>query len=51
MPIKNYTTKVPAAKTVGEIQAILARHCASRIMLDYDDGRMLGCGDGGADGR
>lgn len=40
MPIKNYTTKVPAAKTVGEIQAILARHCASRIMLGYDDGRV-----------
>lgn len=40
MPIKNYTTKVSASKTVGEIQEILAKHCSSRIMLDYDDGHV-----------
>ena len=28
MPIKNYTTKVPAVQTVGEIQGILAAHGA-----------------------
>lgn len=38
MPIKNYTTKVPASNTVGEIQAILAKHGACRVMLDYGDG-------------
>lgn len=43
MPIKNYTTKVPASNTVGEIQAILAKHGACRVMLDYGDGgRVLG---------
>ena len=42
MPIKNYTTKVPAAQTVGEIQGILAAHGARKVMMDYgDDGRVL----------
>lgn len=36
MPIKNYTTKVPAVQTVGEIQGILASHGARRVMMDYD---------------
>lgn len=35
MPIKNYTTKVPAVQTVGEIQGILAAHGARRVMMDY----------------
>ena len=38
MPILNYTTKISAAKTVGEIQEILAKHGASKIMIDYDNG-------------
>ena len=38
MPIKNYTTKVPAVKTVGEIQGILAAHGARKVMMDYDEG-------------
>lgn len=39
MPIKNYTTKIPAAQTVGEIQGILAAHGARKIMMDYrEDG-------------
>lgn len=37
MPIKNYTTKVSAVQTVGEIQGILAAHGAKRVMMDYDD--------------
>ncbi len=37
MPIKNYTTKVPAVQTVGEIQGILAAHGARRVMMDYGD--------------
>ena len=37
MPIKNYTTKIPAAQTVGEIQGILAAHGARQIMMDYSD--------------
>lgn len=35
MPIKNYTTKVLATQTVGEIQGILAAHGARRVMMDY----------------
>lgn len=43
MPIKNYTTKVPASNTVGEIQAILAKHGACRAMMEYGvGGRVLG---------
>lgn len=38
MAIKNYTTKVPASKTVGEIQAILAKHGASQISIYYGEG-------------
>lgn len=37
MPILNYTTKIAAAKTVGEIQAILARAGAQSISIDYDE--------------
>lgn len=40
MPIKNYTTKVDASKTVGEIQQMLAQHGAKQIMLDYSDGKI-----------
>jgi len=37
MAIKNYTTKISAAQTVGEIQALLAKHGARKIMLEYGD--------------
>lgn len=37
MPIKNYTTKVPAVQSVGEIQGILASHGARKCMMDYDE--------------
>lgn len=36
MPILNYTTKIPAFQTVGEIQGILAKHGAKRMMIEYD---------------
>lgn len=35
MPIKNYTTRIPAVQTVGEIQGILAAHDARKVMMDY----------------
>lgn len=35
--IKNYTTKISAPQTIGEIQAILATHGARKIMLDYSE--------------
>ena len=38
MTVLNYTTKIAASKTVGEIQAMLAKHGASRIATDYHDG-------------
>ncbi len=36
MPISNYTTKVPASQTVGEIQQLLASIGCREIMLYYD---------------
>lgn len=36
MPIMNYTTRINAAQTVGEIQAILAAHGAKRVIQDFD---------------
>lgn len=38
MSILNYTTKIPAAKTVSEVQALLASHGASRVAIDYEGG-------------
>ena len=37
MPIKNYSTKVDAAKTCGEITGLLAGKGAKRVQIDYDD--------------
>ena len=40
--IKNYTTTISAAKTAGEVQALLAEHGASRIAIDYADRQPAG---------
>jgi len=37
MPLLNYTTKIEAAKTVAEIQRILAAHGAKSILTSYGD--------------
>lgn len=37
MAILNYTTKISAGKTIGEIQEILVAHGAKKIVCDYDD--------------
>lgn len=37
MSILNYTTKVEAAKSIEEIQRILAQHKARSITTDFDD--------------
>lgn len=42
MAVENYTTKIAATKTAGEIQELLARAGAAKIMLDYDQGRPVG---------
>lgn len=39
MPIKNYSTTVPAAQSVAEIVGALAAHGATRIQQDYDAGK------------
>lgn len=41
MPIKNYTTKVPAAQSVAEIVGALAAHGAVKIQQDYEAGRPI----------
>lgn len=38
MAILNYTTTIAPSKTVGEIQAILAKHGATNVMIDYAGG-------------
>lgn len=41
MPLLNYTTKIEASKTVGEIQKILAKHGAKSILIDYDENGLI----------
>lgn len=36
MGIKNYTTEVPASRSISEIQNILVKHGARRIELNYN---------------
>jgi hypothetical protein len=36
-PLANYTTSVPAIKSVGEIQGILVAHGAKSILINYAD--------------
>jgi hypothetical protein len=38
MPILNYRTEVPASKTVGEIQAMIAKAGCTRMMIEYHAG-------------
>ena len=38
----NYSTMIAASKTVSEMQAMLARHGASAVQVEYDDGRAVG---------
>ncbi len=41
MPIKNYTTKVPATQSVAEIVDALAKHGAVKIQQDYELGKPI----------
>lgn len=36
MPLLNYTTTIDINKTLGEIQKILVKHGARKLMFDYD---------------
>lgn len=42
MPLKNYTTKVPADRSIGEIQAALVKRGAIGVLYEYekDTGRI-----------
>ncbi len=40
MPILNYTTSVPAMRTIGQIQDKLAEHGAKAVMMNYEQGRI-----------
>jgi len=35
MGLLNYSTRIPAVKTAGEIQALLAKHGAKAVMIEY----------------
>ncbi len=37
MPLLDYTSKVPASRTVAQVQAILVEHGARAVMMEYDD--------------
>ena len=41
MPIKNYTTKLDAYTSIGEIQGALARSGAKQIMVEYENERPM----------
>ena len=38
MPLKNYTTKVPANRSVQEIQEMLQKHGATGVLMEYEKG-------------
>lgn len=38
MALKNYTTKIPANRSVQEIQDMLQRHGATGVLLNYEKG-------------
>ena len=38
MALLNYSTKIPALTTAAEVQRMLAKHGARKVMLDYGDG-------------
>ena len=42
MALKNYTTKIPAERTAAQIQELLAKHGATKIMTAYTEGRIAG---------
>lgn len=42
MALLNYTTEVPVARSVGHVQALLAKGGATRIAIDYEDGQPSG---------
>ena len=43
MPLLNYTTTVPASRTIGQVQGLLVEAGARQIMAEYDDvGRATG---------
>lgn len=38
MPIKNYTTKVPANRSIQQIQDMLVAHGAMGVLMEYEQG-------------
>lgn len=41
MPIKDYTTKIDAAKTAAEVQTVLAKAGATGVAMQYDNGEPI----------
>ena len=43
MPLQDYSTKIPAERTAGDIVSVLARKRAVAILMDYDgEGQVVG---------
>jgi hypothetical protein len=36
MALKNYTTEVPANRSISEIQEMLQKHGVSGVMMEYE---------------
>ena len=36
-PLIKYTTSIPAVKSAGEIQGILAAHGANAVLMEYEE--------------
>jgi hypothetical protein len=41
MAIKNYTSKIKPADSLGKIQALLAENGAMRVQMEYDNGKPI----------
>jgi len=41
MALKNYTTTVKSEKTIAEIEMILAKHGATHVFKQYEDGKVV----------
>lgn len=41
MPIKNYTSSVPADRSIAEVQSSLVKHGATGVLFEYEKGKAM----------
>jgi len=42
MAVLNYTTTIPAWRTIAEVEHILMEHGAMAVIKQFEDGRVIG---------